>query len=92
MQLRFTARAAAQIDAALAHVAAKSPRGASNVRSRLLAILRLLQERPLAGHRTSNPLVRRIAVTPYPYLLDYRTTDSEIVILRFRHAARRPID
>jgi toxin ParE1/3/4 len=89
--LRFTRRAAAQIDAALSHVAAHSPQGARNVRARLLAILTLLQEHPFAGRPTSHPRVRRIVVTPYPYLLDYRTAESEIVILRFRHSARRPL-
>ncbi|MDI3564507.1 hypothetical protein OWC48_29335 [Bradyrhizobium sp. Arg816] len=29
-------------------------------------------------------------VNPYPYLIDYRVTETEIVIMRFRHAARRP--
>jgi toxin ParE1/3/4 len=86
--LRYTARAAAQIDAALAYVAARSPQGARRIRARIEAMGALLQEHPFAGHRTSNPRVRRIVVTPYPYLLDYHATASEIVILRFRHAAR----
>jgi toxin ParE1/3/4 len=89
--LRYTSRAAAQIDAALSHLAEHSPQGARSVRARLLAILTLLQEHPFAGRPTSHPPVRRIAVTPYPYLLDYRASESEIVILRFRHAARRPL-
>jgi toxin ParE1/3/4 len=92
MRLRYTARAAAQIDAALAYIASKSPKGARNVGARLSALFALLQERPLAGHRTTNPKVRRIALTPYPYLIDYHTTSTEIIILRFRHAARRPTD
>jgi plasmid stabilization system protein ParE len=51
----------------------------------------MLQEHPAAGRQTSNPLVRRIVVTPYPYLLDYRATDVEIVVMRFRDAGRRPL-
>ncbi|WP_246207140.1 type II toxin-antitoxin system RelE/ParE family toxin [Methylocystis heyeri] len=63
---------------------------ARRIRARLLTILALLQEHPAAGRQTRNPLVRRIILTPYPYLLDYRATANEIVILRFRHGARRP--
>lgn len=92
MQLRYTRRAVAQIDTALARVAAQSPQGARNIRARLLTLLTILQEHPAAGRPTSNPLVRRVVVTPYPYLLDYRATASEIVVLRFRHAARRPLN
>jgi plasmid stabilization system protein ParE len=36
------------------------------------------------------PGVRRIFLTPYPYLIDYFVDDDEIVVLRFRHTARNP--
>ncbi|CCJ06377.1 type II toxin-antitoxin system RelE/ParE family toxin [Methylocystis sp. SC2] len=88
--LRYTPRSVAQIDRALAYVAAESPRGASNIRARVLTILTMLRERPAAGRPTSRALVRRVVVTPYPYVLDYRVTATEIVVLRFRPAARRP--
>ncbi|WP_018408843.1 type II toxin-antitoxin system RelE/ParE family toxin [Methylocystis rosea] len=91
MRLRYAKRAAAQIDAALAYVAARSPQGARRLRARIETITELLQGHPLAGRDTSNPLVRRIVVTPYPYLIDYRLTASEVIILRFRHAARAPV-
>jgi toxin ParE1/3/4 len=91
-QLRYTARAAAKIDAALEYVAARSPQGAKNIRARLLTILTLLQQQPLAGRQTSKPPLRRISIAPYPYFLYYYATASEIVILRFRHAARRPLN
>jgi plasmid stabilization system protein ParE len=90
--LRYTPRAVAQIDKAVAYIAAESPQGASNIRARLLTILTMLRDQPAAGRPTSRPLVRRVVVTPYPYLLDYRVTASEIIVLRFRHAARRPLN
>ncbi len=92
MRLRYTTRAAAQIDAALVYVAARSPQGARRLRARVETITELLRRHPLAGRETSNPLVRRIVVTPYPYLIDYHLTASEIIILRFRHAARAPVN
>ncbi len=92
MRVRFSTRAAAQIDTALARVAAQSPQGAGSIRARIESTAALLQEHPLIGQRTSAAGVRRIVVTPYPYFLFYRATATEIVVLRFRHAARRPLN
>lgn len=61
------------------------------MRGRVLALLTMIQQQPRAGHRTSRPGVLRIAVVPYPYLIDYRVTDEEIIVQRFRHGARRPL-
>jgi toxin ParE1/3/4 len=52
----------------------------------------LLQERPYAGRATSRPGVRRLPTNPYPYLIDYRVGENEIVVLRFRHSVRRPLN
>lgn len=55
-----------------------------------MALVTLLQEHPYAGRATSRPNVRRLLANPYPYLIDYRVTATEIVIMRFRHTARKP--
>ena len=91
VKVRYTKRAAAQIAAALDYVAAQSPQGAGRISDRLQVLMMLLQNHPQAGRPTTHPGRRRIAPNPYPYLIDYRVTDTEIIILRFRHAARRPI-
>ena len=91
MNVRYTRRALAQIDRALSYIAERSPQGAVNDRDRILALVSLLQERPYAGRATSRSGVRRLSAAPYPYLIDYRVTPTEIIIMRFRHAARRPI-
>ena len=90
MRVRFLARTSAQIDKALAYVSVRSPQGAANIRARIQAAAAFLQEQPLAGQRTSDPKVRRVVSSPFPYLIFYRVTATEIVVLRFRHAARRP--
>jgi toxin ParE1/3/4 len=90
VKLRYTKRAVAQITTALDYVAERSPQGARNIRDRLENLFTLLQEQPHAGHTTDRPGVRRLVTVPYPYLIDYRATTTEIVVLRFRHAARRP--
>lgn len=90
-EVRFTLTAARQIETALDEIAAQSPQGARNVRARLLDVLALLQMYPHAGRITSKPGIRRIVVSPYPYLIDYRAADNQIVVRRFRHAARKPV-
>lgn len=42
------------------------------------------------GRRTDDPAIRRLTVTPYPFLVFYEATESEIVIHAVRHAARDP--
>ena len=91
MNVRYTRRAVVQIDRALSYIETRSPQGAVHVRDRILALVTLLQEQPRAGRPTSRRGVRRLSATPYPYLIDYRVTPTEIIIMRFRHAARRPI-
>ncbi len=91
MKLRYTDRAARQIDAALHYIAERSPRGAALIQERILAMEILLQNHPYAGRATSRPDARRIALTPYPYLVDYLLGGEEIIIMRFRHSSRRPM-
>jgi plasmid stabilization system protein ParE len=91
VKLRYTLRAARQIERALDDIAQESPQGVASVRSRILAIATLLQQHPLAGRATSRPGARRISLTPYPYFISYRVADDEIIIQRFRHAARKPL-
>jgi plasmid stabilization system protein ParE len=90
VRLVYTRRAARQIDEALNYISGKSPRGAANVRDRIRVTETLLLAHPRAGHVTSRPGVRRLALAPYPYLLDYRVIDDTIFVMRFRHAARGP--
>jgi toxin ParE1/3/4 len=90
VRLRYTKRAAGQIDKALDYVEERSPQGAAHVRERLLAVVTLLQLHPHAGHATSRPGVRRFGLAPYPYFIDYRVVGDDLIIMRFRHSARRP--
>jgi toxin ParE1/3/4 len=90
LKLRFTRRATVQITTALDYVAARSPQGAASIRDRLRELVTLLEGHPNAGRRTNKPGVRRLAANPYPYFIDYRVAETEIIVMRFRHAARRP--
>ena len=89
MRLRYTKRAAQQIDKGLGYVAERSPQGATHVRERRLAVATLLQFKPHAGHATSRAGVRRFSLMPYPYFIEYRIVGDDLIVMRFRHGARR---
>jgi toxin ParE1/3/4 len=92
VNVRYTRRALVQIDKVISYVEERSPRGAAHIRDRIATLVTLLQEHPHAGRTTTRPNVRRVFAQPYPYLMDYRVVGDEIVILRFRHTSRRPLD
>ncbi len=90
MKLRYTLRAAAELDRLLVSIAQQSPQGARRAQRRIQAIIGLLLQHPNAGRLTSEGRLRRLAATPYPYLIFYRATDDEVVIHGVRHSARDP--
>ena len=91
MKLRVTRRAATQIEKALEHIEAESPQGANRMRERIQTLFLLLTHHPYAGQLTDLPGVRRLVVSPYPYLIFYRVTDDEVIVQRMRHASRRAV-
>jgi toxin ParE1/3/4 len=90
VKLRYTLRAAAELDEVLAYIEARSPQGARRVQTRIQVIINLLLQHPHAGQLTSKGRLRRMIASPYPYLIFYRATEDEIVIHGVRHSARRP--
>lgn len=92
MKLRFTRRAVRQIEEIIHAIALESPQGAHRVRERMQTITTLLIEHPHIGQPTDLAGVRRMLVSPYPYLIFYRVTDDSVIVQRVRHAARNPLD
>jgi len=90
LKLRYTLPALADLGAILNYIAAHSPQGARRVQARIQTVTDLLLLHPHIGRRTNDPAIRRMTATPYPYLVFYETTVTEIIIHAFRHAARRP--
>ncbi len=90
MRVRYTLPALAELDALLDYVAARSPQGAARVQARLKTFIELLSSHPLIGTRTEDPAIRRLVVTPYPYLVFYEVAEDEITIHSVRHSARDP--
>jgi plasmid stabilization system protein ParE len=90
VRLRYTLPALADLNAILDYIAAHSPQGARRVQARIKALTDLLLLHPHIGRRTNDPAIRRMPMTPYPYLVFYEATETEIIIHAVRHAARDP--
>lgn len=91
MKLRVTRRAATQIERALGYIEAESPQSANRMRGRIQTLFLLLAQHPYAGQATDLPGVRRLSVSPYPYLIFYRVTGDEVIVQRMRHTSRRSL-
>jgi toxin ParE1/3/4 len=90
VRLRYTLPALADLGAILDYIAAHSPQGARRLQTRIKTLTDLLLQHPHLGRRTNDPTIRRMTTTPYPYLVFYEVTESEIIIHAVRHAARDP--
>jgi toxin ParE1/3/4 len=90
VRVRYTRPALADLEAILDAIAARSPKGARRVQSRIQALIDLLAVHPSMGARTDDPLTRRLSITPYPYVSFYQTTRDEIIIHAVRHTSRDP--
>jgi plasmid stabilization system protein ParE len=90
MRLRYTLPALADLDAILSYITVHSPQGAMRVHARIRAVLELLLTHPRVGVRTDDKTIRRINISPYPYLIFYEIADDEIIIHALRHGARDP--
>ncbi len=90
MRLRYTLPALADLDSILHYIAAHSPKGAIRVQARIRQIVDLLLVHPRMGVHTDRPTIRRVATSPYPYLVFYEVTETEVIIHAVRHAARDP--
>jgi addiction module RelE/StbE family toxin len=90
VKLRYTRPALADLASVLDYITAHSPQGARRVQARIQALTELLRQHPQIGRRTSDPTIRRMTTSPYPYLIFYEVTEREIIVHAVRHAARDP--
>ena len=90
VKIRYTAPALADLTSILDYIATHSPQGAVRVQARIQAVVELLTLHPRMGAHTDDPTIRRLTTLPYPYLVFYEISETEIVIHAVRHAARSP--
>jgi toxin ParE1/3/4 len=90
VKLRYTLPALADLGSVHDYIAAHSSQGARRVQARIQTVIDLLLLYPGIGTRTDDPTIRRMTVSPYPYLIFYEATETEIIVHAVRHAARDP--
>ena len=88
MRLRYTSLALADLASILDYIAAASPQGAHRVQRRIQHVIELLLTHPSIGVRTTDPNVRRLTTTPYPFLVFYEVSGDEIIVHAIRLGAR----
>jgi toxin ParE1/3/4 len=92
VKVRYTLPALADLNAILDYIAARSPQGAKRVQARIQSIIDLLLLYAFVGARTDDPTMRRLPASPYPFLVFYEVTETEIIVHAVRHAARDSSD
>ena len=90
MKIRYTGPALADLSSVLDYIASNSPQGAKRVQARIKAVIDLLAVHPHLGVRTADPEIRRLTTLPYPFVIFYEVTETEIIVHAVRHAARDP--
>jgi toxin ParE1/3/4 len=90
VKLRYTLPALADLDEILSYISARSPQGALRVQARIQSVIDLLLDYPGVGSVTTDPTIRRMTTSPYPYLIFYEVSGDELIIHAVRHGARNP--
>ena len=89
MNLRWDARALQDLRAIRSYIAAQgSPAAADHVRQHLRNRVNRLLTNPFIGVVTTNPQIRILPPTRYPYRVYYTVQGNDVVILHIRHTAR----
>ena len=92
MNVRYTLRALADLEAIFAYYEARSPAAALMLRSTVERATGQLAHYPYMAPVTDTPGVRVLTLTRYPYRVFYEVDANaeEVTILHVRHARRRP--
>lgn len=91
MNVRFTPRAFADLDAIRRYIDQFNPQAAGRVVTLIEKVALRLGDFPESGEPSDELDIRVTFSRRYPYHLYYRVEAGEVVILHIRHAARRPL-
>jgi plasmid stabilization system protein ParE len=90
MRLRWRPRALQDLRDIRSYIAAhSSPTAAERVRRHLRTRAARLLDSPSIGVVTSDPEIRILPPTRYPYRIYYTVQGDDVVILHIRHTARK---
>lgn len=92
MKVRLSPSATDDIIQIADYLTERNPRAALAVERAIRQSITLLAEFSGSGRAmTQRPNVRVMPIVRYPYLIFYTVEQSELVVLRIRHAARAPL-
>ena len=86
MKVRYLPRAIKDLENIRRYIAKDNPSAAWVVASFIRSSIRSLVNMPHRGRATEEKNVRRLVVTNYPYVVNYRVQGKDIVILTVMHA------
>ena len=90
MRVRFTQRAARQLDRILSELKSVNPNAARALQRRVDEIVRDIGLFPDQFQQVGErPGVQRAPMIRFPYLMFYKIVNEEAVVLRIRHDARK---
>jgi addiction module RelE/StbE family toxin len=87
--VRYNRRAVRDLEAIGDYIHSQSPVATERVRERIEKLIGGLADFPHQGSQTDEPDIRRLVVTPFPYLIFYRIKGEVVIILHIRHGRRR---
>jgi plasmid stabilization system protein ParE len=88
--IRYAEGALADLEAILAYLNEKSPRGGRNVMRSIQKTANLIGEFPQRGRLAGEGNVRVARAGRYPYLIYWDAEGDDATIVHIRHAARKP--
>jgi plasmid stabilization system protein ParE len=92
MNIVYAPRALRDLEDIDAYLVERSSVGAENVLSAIKSTVDALSFFPQIGRLVDDAGHRRVPVLHYPYVILYRISNEELLILHIRHTSRRPID
>jgi len=92
MKVRYSRRAAHDLESIREYVASRSPRGAASVLAAIFLAIEFIRRNPLAAEHTPIGDVRAKTVRKYRFKIFYRVVaaDDTVEIVHVRHTSRRP--
>lgn len=91
MRLSYSKLALADLDQLLQYTDQHWPLNKAKIAAQLRETEQLIRTFPAAGQMTRFRDLRKRPVGRFPYTIFYRVTESDIVIVRIRHQARKPL-
>jgi addiction module RelE/StbE family toxin len=91
MNVRFSRRAQAHLDAIFTYVATENPKAARDIIRTIERLASLLAAHPDLGRPGKPHGVRVLTVPRLPYRISYKVIRGDIRILAVPHTSRRPL-